>query len=113
MGGACALWAGNRVAVVVAVAVAGDDGPNAELMVCSLWIESRGDHLAVDLGSGPFAELAIDAIVIVDEELCLLIERGVPDLLLDPGQGWMVGHVDVHNLAAPEFHDDEDVVPSQ
>jgi len=74
---------------------------------------TAGDLLAVDLGSDPLAELAIDAIVIVDEELWLLLERGVPDLLLDPGQGWVLGHIDLHDFAAAELHDDEDVEGSE
>ena len=66
-------------------------------------------RLAIDLDCDRLAELAEDAVVVVDEKLRLALEGGVPELLLDPGQGRVLGDVDMHNLAAAEFHDDEDV----
>jgi len=51
----------------------------------------------------------------VDEKLRLAVESGVSELpvlspvegLLDPFEGGMLGHVEVHDLAAAQFHDDE------
>jgi hypothetical protein len=66
------------------------------------------DPLAVDFRGDGFAELPEDAGVVMDEELRLAaVGSGISDLLLYQGQGRVLGDVDVHDLAAAKFHDDE------
>jgi len=38
----------------------------------------------------------------VEQELGLLLEAGVPDLWFRPLEGWMIGYVQVDDLAARE-----------
>ena len=54
-------------------------------------------------------ELAELPVVIMDQELGLLLETGVPDLLFRPLECRVLGHVEVDDLSTRELHDDEHV----
>jgi len=48
-------------------------------------------------------------VVVVEQEPGLLIEAGVPDLLFCPLEGWMLGYVQVDDLATRKLHYHENV----
>ncbi len=52
-------------------------------------------------------ELVELAVVVVEQELGLFLEAGVPDLLFRPLERWVLRHVEVDELSTREFHDDE------
>ena len=74
-------------------------------------VEGRpaGDLLAGDFRGDRSAELPEHAVIVVEEELRRPVECRVADLLVDPGLAWVLGHVDVHDPAAAQLQDDEDV----
>jgi len=48
-------------------------------------------------------------VVVVEQELGLFLEAGVPDLLFRPLKRWVLGHVEVDELSTRELHNDEHV----
>ena len=53
------------------------------------------------------AELTKLAVVVVQQELGLLLEAGVPDLLLRPLERWIAGYVQADDLSTRKLHDHE------
>jgi hypothetical protein len=43
----------------------------------------------------------------VNQELGLLLEAGIPDLLLRPFKRWVICCIEENNLSTREFHNDE------
>ena len=70
---------------------------------------STGDLLSRILHWERTTELTKLPVVVVEQELGLVHEAGVPDLLFGPLEGWMIGYVQVDDLSIRELHDDEDV----
>ena len=70
---------------------------------------STGDLLSCILHWERTTELTKLPVVVVEQELGLVLEAGVPDLLFGPLEGWMIGYVQVDDLSIRKLHDDEDV----
>jgi hypothetical protein len=51
------------------------------------------------------SELAELSVVVVEHELGLLLEAGIPDLLFRPFKRWVIRYVEVNYLSTREFHD--------
>ncbi len=74
-------------------------------------IECRSTRylLTLPLHSLRTAELAELPVVVVEQELGLFVETSVPDLLFRPIESRVLAHVEVDELSAGEFHNDENV----
>ena len=84
------------------------DPPNAHFnpepcIVC----RSTRNSLPSALHSNRSTELSELSVVVVEHELGLLLEASISDLLFRPFKRWVIRYVEVNNLSARKFHDDE------
>ena len=75
------------------------------LIVC----RSTRNSLPSGLHSNRSIELSELSIVVVEHELGLFVEAGIPYLLFRPLEGWMIGYMKVYDLSTGNLHDDEHI----
>ena len=69
----------------------------------------RQETLLPALSTRIMSELAVLAVVVVDEELGLFFETPVANLLLHPLDRRRLGDVEMDNISTRQFHDDKNV----
>ena len=84
--------------------------PDAHLLP-EPFIECRSTRhlLPCVLNSQRTSKLAKLPVIVVEQELRLFLEAGIPDLLFRPLEGWMIGDMKVYDLSTGNLHDDEHI----